>query len=125
MTTTLQEKVLNMSSEAVVKFLSCADYDFEGDMRCPSQCMTFRPVYYEDKKTKRYGTEKTPMYLLEGFMRGHSAQRISYILFMHIDPVRKSRIVTLCGNPSCINPYHMEVEEDGTEEKDDDIGQIS
>ena len=120
-TTAFQERVLSMAWEEVVKFLSCADYDFDGSTKCPSQCMTFVPTHYKEKKTRSHGIEKTPMYTIDGC--GHSAQRISHILFNHTDPVRMSRITTLCGNHSCINPYHMEVEfseSSDSEEEDTD-----
>jgi hypothetical protein len=71
----------------------------------PCAHMNFRSPY--ETKKRRTQQEMTPMHRFRGQLV--SAQRMSLFLFKKIDPIYKSRIVTVCNMPSCVNPEHLEI----------------
>lgn len=107
--------ITDWKPEEVVKFIDCADFDPHGRMKDPDQCMLFRTTEFSNKHPFPVDGEKTPMYHVKGHLV--SAQRISIILFLGIDPIEKAKIITLCPNDSCINPYHLEIMKEPEEKK--------
>jgi hypothetical protein len=101
--TTIRDAVLSLSVEELDGFFSHIDADPELELNGLDAHWYFRSFLYARKKTKDV---ETPMYYLRG--RYLSAQRISYILYYMVDPVKKSRIETLCSVTCCVNPLHLE-----------------
>jgi hypothetical protein len=103
-TTTVRDMVLGLTVEELDGFFSHIDADPDLPFNGLDSHWFFRSHLFARKSTK---DEERPMHHIRG--RYLSAARISYILYHQFDPVRRSSLITMCGQGSCVNPLHLQV----------------
>jgi len=113
--TAVRRRVEAMSAEEAARFVRHIDADPALKLSAPDAHMLFRTRHCARKRRANEqlageeggAHEAMPMFSLGG--RFLSAHRVMWILTRGEDPVKKSRIESLCGVLSCVNPEHMRI----------------